>query len=109
MAKRKRTPHIGGDAAEYVRRRMDKDPKLATGVRTEFDKLQLARHDRERRMSNKTEKLGGVFHIDEGSLKKGGVNEQFQISKRPPDPPPMRPAVPPPPSPGSSSPPEPNK
>jgi ribosome-binding protein aMBF1 (putative translation factor) len=43
MAKRKRTSHIGDDAAEYVRRRMAKDPKLATGVRAEFDKLQLAR------------------------------------------------------------------
>ena len=43
MAKRKRTSHIGDDAAEYVRRRMVKDPKLATGVRAEFDKLQLAR------------------------------------------------------------------
>ena len=43
MAKRKRASHIGDDAAEYVRRRMAKDPKLATGVRAEFDKLQLAR------------------------------------------------------------------
>jgi ribosome-binding protein aMBF1 (putative translation factor) len=43
MARRKQTAHVGGDAADYVRRRMAKDPGLATGVRAEFDKLQLAR------------------------------------------------------------------
>lgn len=43
MAKSKRSPHVGADAGDYVRRRMAKDPELATGVRAELDKLRLAR------------------------------------------------------------------
>ena len=43
MAKRRRSSHIGGDAADYVRRRVAKDPELAAGVQAELAKLQLAR------------------------------------------------------------------
>lgn len=40
-----------------------------------------------------------VVRIDEGTLKKGGVNREYQIpqQQRPPDPPPMKPPPPPPP------------
>ncbi len=40
----------------------------------------------------KREKLGGVFRNDEGTLKKGGVNERYETLERPPDPPAMKPS-----------------
>ncbi len=42
--------------------------------------------------------LKRVVRIDDGTLKKGGVNREYQIpqQQRPPDPPPMRPPPAPP-------------
>ena len=47
-----------------------------------------------------SDKLKKVERIDEGTLKKGGVNREYQIpqQQRPPDPPPMKPPPSPPPS-----------
>jgi hypothetical protein len=39
------------------------------------------------------ERRGGG-RLDEGTLKKGGVNREYQIPERPPDPPPMKPPTP---------------
>src|SRR5258708_20971348 len=44
MAERKgKTPHVSGDVLEYIREREAADPELAKGLKTEFNKLQIAR------------------------------------------------------------------
>lgn len=43
-----------------------------------------------------TDKKKDHGSIDEGPLKKGGINRDFHIPTRPPDPPPMKPEIQPP-------------
>lgn len=49
----KKNAHVGGDAGEYVRKRMARDPELAKRVQVEFDRLQLARRVRALREARK--------------------------------------------------------
>lgn len=59
MAKRKKVPHAGEDAGDYIRRRMAKDPELEAGVLAELGKLRLARQ---------VKKLREARHLSQADL-----------------------------------------